>query len=172
MIKYDQTKTCSKCGFTEKRQIDKKIAAFETTREWNSPCIKCKTTSFKSASVAIPPPDSELLKIWAESTDLMFLDQDEDILLAEPENFDLLASFVQDASIELSKREILLSAICVLLHDNTPEDEDDKEEYDLALAAKVKKFLISNKSLFDDLDKFYIMEYIKKVVYPQIGLTL
>lgn len=170
MDNYEQTRTCLKCGFTERRQIDKKIAAFETTREWASPCTKCKNSSFKSSSVAIPPPDSELLKIWAESKDLMFLDQDEDILLAEPESFELLARFVQDASLSPSKREILLSAICILLHDNTPEDEDDTEEYDFEVAENVKNFLISNKSLFETLDKFYIQDYIKEIVFPKIGI--
>jgi predicted nucleic-acid-binding Zn-ribbon protein len=170
MSSYEQTKTCSKCGFTERRQIDKYIAAFESTREWTSPCTQCKSTSFKSSSGTIPLPDTDLLKIWSESNDLMFLDQDEDILLAEADNFNLLSRFVQDVSFKPSKREILLSAICVLLYDNTPEVSSETEECDLAIAEKVRKFLISNKSLFDELDTNYIDDYIKKVVYPQIGI--
>jgi predicted nucleic-acid-binding Zn-ribbon protein len=169
-MKFEQTKTCSKCGFSESLLIDKKLAAFEKTRVWESHCVKCNNTSFKSSSVAIPPPDFELLKIWSESKELMFLSQDEDILLSEPENYDLLIKFVRNESIPSNKREILLSAICVILFDNTPEDESDTDEYDINLADKVRSFLINNKSLFDDLDKFYIGDYIKKVVYPQIGI--
>ena len=167
---YLQTRTCSNCKKTESRNIDKKTAAFESTRKWKTPCPHCNCNSFESSSDQTPPIDEELLKIWTQSNNLYFLDQDEDIIIAEPENFELFKKYVKDKSIHVKKRGILLSAICIILFDNTPEDENDLEKYDLTIAVKVREFLINNKVLFNEIDNINIMEYIRKVVYPQIEM--
>ena len=165
---YKQTRKCSNCGFREERCIEKTKAAFESERLWNSPCIKCKRRSHSARSCIIPEPDTELLSIWAKSKQLRFLDQDEDIFLGQPDIFDLLVEFVQNETIPKNKRRIILSALCVILHDNSPLSQNDKESLNLDIAQKAKNFLSSKKWLFDQLGEKYISKYIRDVVFKII----
>ena len=170
MNKYKQIRTCSNCGFTEERFIEKTKAAFESERKWKSPCVKCKHVSFKSGSCITPEPDAELLSIWAKSNKLRFIDQDEDLILGQPKYFDLLVEFIQNETVRKGrkgKKRILLSAIRIILHNISPKSKLDKEPDNLDTAEKIKNFLALNKWLFDQLGKKHIPKYLQDIEFKE-----
>ena len=85
-------------------RTDKTIAAVETTGAWISPCLPCAMTSLASASVAVPPPESAVLKIGAESAELPFLDQNEVLLFAEPEYMGRYARLLKTPRLDRIKK--------------------------------------------------------------------
>lgn len=170
--RYWQYRTCKSCGFEEQRQNDKFVAAFESTRKWDTDCPNCGEKDVDRAGWAIPGLDDELLHLWGQDESLSFSDQDEDILLANEDNIELLLEGIESSNLLLSKRSILLAALCVLIYDHTPIDEEDDPEMKLELSAKLISELKSRIHLFHELDTVYISDYIKEVVYPRLGLSL
>ena len=120
-------------------------------------------------ATSTPAINHELLDEWSREPKLSFSRQDEDLLLADRETLPLLLTFVQRRDILASKRSILLSALCVLIFDNTPDPDDPHAEGDFELAATVAEFLSRNSWLFSEINDDYIYDYIKAEVYPQIG---
>lgn len=117
----------------------------------------------------MPPLDEDVLQAWATNADLTILQQDEDLMLADAETLPLLKQFVQRNDILPAKRSVLLSALCVLVYDNIP-DEDDPALGDEKLLNDVTQFLVHNVQLFQTIDDGYIHDYVKTAVYPRIGL--
>ena len=111
----------------------------------------------------------ELLERWIHDPDLSVLSQDEDLILGTGENLELLEEFLQRRDALAGKRVIILSAICVILYDNSPSVDDRKDSGDLALAARATKVLRQNLAAFDEINEDFICDYIKEVVYPIIG---
>jgi len=68
-------------------------------------------------SMPMPNLDLEIMEAWIADDDLNLMDQDEDIILASKENLELLKAFVVRDDATLEKRSMLLSALCVLVHD-------------------------------------------------------
>ena len=167
---YNQFKECASCGFEDKREIGLEIAAFEETRIWNNPCPKCGCLEIRSSAMHIPEPNRELMAIWSTDLNLSFYEQDEDICLASEENFKLLLEFLDASSTLLPKKSILLAALCILIYDNIPDDHHHAMNSEIANIASFE--LKKRIGLFVELDTDMIMEYIKKVVYPKIGLPL
>jgi len=166
-----QFKVCNSCGFEDTRDNSKLAAAFESTREWKDACPKCGSTEIKRAGWAQPELDEEQLLIWGKDESLSFSPQDEDILLAENENMNLLFKHVDNQSLLISKRSTILAALCVLLYDNTPDEESDAD-IDIKLGNSVLLGLKERIELFKILNTIYISDYIKKLVYPRLGLPL
>lgn len=167
---YNQYKECASCGFEDKREIGVEIAAFEETRVWNTPCPKCGSLEVRSSAMHIPEPNRELMEIWSTDLKLTFYEQDEDICLASKDNFKLLLEFLDKSSTLLPKKSILLSALCILIYDNLPDGEDPDKNNKIAAitSAELKKRI----ALFVELDTDIIMDYVKKAVFPKVGLPL
>lgn len=113
--------------------------------------------------------DKEVLLEWATHADLTILQQDEDLMLADVESLPLLKQFVHRSDILPGKLSILLSALCVLVYDNIPH-EDDPAASNETLLKDVTRFLVDNVQLFQSIDDSYIHNYVKGAVYPRIGL--
>lgn len=111
----------------------------------------------------------ELFERWIHDSDLTVLSQDEDLILGTGENLDLLEEFLKRNDAVSGKREVLLSAICVVLYDNSLDVDDSDDLRSPELAAKAKEILKRNINAFDELNEEYICDYIKEVVYPVIG---
>ncbi|WP_041324065.1 hypothetical protein [Saccharophagus degradans] len=170
--KYWQYRTCKNCGFEEQRENEKLVAAFESTRKWESMCPNCGVKNVERAGWAIPDLDSELLRVWGKDESLQFDQQDEDILLAEEDNIELLLNGVDSKELLHSKRSTLLAALCVLVYDHTPEGDEEDPDVKPEISAKVTAELKDRMHLFNELDTVYISEYIKEVVYPRLGIPL
>lgn len=169
---YSQYKTCSSCEHEDQRKIPAEIAAFEELRVWNDACPKCGGKETINSGVALPDPTRELMNIWANSESLSFYDQDEDICLAEEGNIELLLEFLDSSATLPSKRSILLATLCVLIHDNVPEDEEYDPDINTAIAHRVGEELKNRIGLFVELDTSLIMGYVKEIAFPQIGVPL
>lgn len=111
----------------------------------------------------------ELFEQWIHDSDLTVLSQDEDLIIGTGDNLGLLEEFLQRRDVVPGKREVLLSAICVVLYDNFPDDDDHDGSRDPEFAAKAAEILKRNMGAFDEIDEDYIADYIKEVVYPLIG---
>jgi predicted nucleic-acid-binding Zn-ribbon protein len=119
--KYEQTRSCAKCGYEETRFLDELTAAFEETRAWSEPCSKCGSTDFSGGSNALPPLSSKQLEIWAINDELHFSQQDEDLILATPSNLELLLEFLDSPSTHIWQRRTLASALYILWYDAYPQ---------------------------------------------------
>jgi hypothetical protein len=117
----------------------------------------------------MPDMNRELFELWIHDPDLTVLSQDEDLMIGTGDNLGLLEEFLQRRDIVQGKREVLLSAICVVLHDNLPDADDPDGSRDPEFAAKAAEILKRNMGAFDEINEDYICDYIKEVVYPVIG---
>ncbi|MBD5779851.1 hypothetical protein IEN85_10155 [Pelagicoccus sp. NFK12] len=165
---HSQYKTCKACGHTDERAISELDAAFEERRIWSDPCSKCGSKDISSSGSSMPSVNRAVLEEWSRNDELMILSQDEDLILGEGENLPLLEEFLRKETTLPSKKVTLLSAICVVVYDNTPDEDDDKEIND-EFARNAIDVLVRNESIFAELDDTYICDYIKDVVYPKIG---
>lgn len=94
-----------------------------------------------------------------------FFDQDEELIIAEKEYIDLIFHFIDLENTIPNKKGILFSALCVLIYDM----HEGIIEKDKHLKDKIKDFLSSRSSLIDEFD-FLISDYIKKIVYLELGI--
>lgn len=117
----------------------------------------------------MPEMNRELFELWILNPNLTILSQDEDLMLASGENLALLEEFLQRHDAAPGKRDTLLSAICVVLYDNTPDDDNPDGSFNIDYADKATEILKRNMQAFDEIDEIYISDYIKEVVYPLIG---
>lgn len=128
MKTYTLTRTC-KCGDIQEFEHTKVEMAFKLfgNRYYKIPCPKCGDTAFDSIGYETPEMDDELFQIWSENEAYQFLEQDEDLLLAEMENLQRLLGAFDDENFPKNKKTIVANALCTLLFDNTPlsENEDD-----------------------------------------------
>jgi hypothetical protein len=164
---YQYNKTC-KCGNTNSIEVSKRESAFELKDSfvYGLECEKCGNKGFSSISSNKPKIDEELLKEWAENTDLYFSSQDEDLLLAqEYDNIDLYLKFIDKESIDIGKRNTLIEALCVMIYDNADENEKEKMEIVKKVSSELKKRI----EIVKQADS-WIMDYIKEVSFPIIGI--
>jgi hypothetical protein len=111
----------------------------------------------------------ELFEIWFHNSDLSVMSQDEDLIIGEESNLEFLEEFLQRDDGAKGKRDILLSAICVILFDNIFDPDDPNDDSNSDFAVKAELVLKRNIELFDQLNEDYIPDYIKDKVYPLIG---
>jgi len=112
--------------------------------------------------------------MWGNDRELRFLDQDEELMLAEFEYLPMLLNAIDDSSYMGAKIDILIEAICILLYDNTSGSEEysDSENVDRErIARQIRQELIKRKQIIIE-SQAYMRDYVKEVVYPQIGIEV
>ncbi|MDP1817384.1 MAG: hypothetical protein Q8K92_23200 [Leadbetterella sp.] len=165
---YKITSECSQCGHQEEIEVSKREAAFElvdVNTILGQSCKKCSSTKF-STSYQRPDLDSELLKEWATSQELFLMPQDEELLLADGNYVNAILNILDTVSIPDQKRNLLMAALCVIVYDNSIDDNSQQDN-------ELKKRVINELNLRQDKLKLaddWIMDYIKDVVYPQLDL--
>ena len=168
---YHQSRTCKECDLEESRELPPLVAAFEERRRWVDPCMRCGSTRFSSSTAELPPLDVDIMEEWVLDEQLCIMDQDEEIIMADPSSFDLLTRYVQRRDIPRRKRTVLFSALCVLVYDRTPRGDDPPAELGDQTASSAIQFLKENRWLFQEINDGYISGYIKSFVYPLIGMS-
>ena len=160
-MKYSLIKTC-KCGNDYEVSLTKKEAAFDLYNKtiWNSRCSKCGSTECLSIGLDKPDFDKELMLEWGNNHDLHFSEQDEDLMLADEKNIDLILDIIDNHSILNEKRNILIEALCVIIYDN-PSNNRVTNNVIKELKQRKEMVLLAECS---------ILNYIKKEVFPKIGL--
>lgn len=103
---------------------------------------------------------------WVADKDFYFLGQDEEIWLANGEDIDDILTMIDQCTLPKNKQNILVEALCVIVFDNTPEED---EKIDNELRERVIMELNKRMDKLEIADKV-IMPYIKKVVYPQLDI--
>ena len=167
--KYTIERICSNCGNKERINVSKRDAAFELVNineVLEQKCKKCSATTF-STTYERPDLDFELLKEWATNDDLYLMSQDEEMLLADKKYLENILGILDNISIPDQKRNLLMDALCVVVYDNSVEDNSDKDE---KLKKRVIGELNKRKEKLKQADD-WIMGYIKEVVYPQLELN-
>jgi len=131
IMKYNVERECRDCKNTDLYPFSKTAIAFklyDETKIWQNNCTKCGSinSSFVSYENLF---DKELLDIWGYDTALHFIDQDEEIILAEMDNLVSILQAIDEAKYPKSKISVLVQTICILLYDNViAEEEYTKEE--------------------------------------------
>lgn len=180
--KFVIRRTCKNCQNIDELEITEREAAFEEIRSqkelnWNTPCKKCNSTSCTSLSYPfVNYYKKEIFEEWKYNEKLHFYCQDEDIILADIDNLDNILEGIDNEKTLFCKKSILLETLCVLLYDNTfySDEFNMDEEADRKLNAEIlRPELIKRKDKIEKLgiDLGYISDYIKEVVFPQIGIN-
>ncbi|PVD49338.1 hypothetical protein DC498_25565 [Terrimonas sp.] len=163
---YKIERTCTVCHHVEKLFVTKREAAFELfdiDKTLGQKCSNCSSTTFTTAYER-PNLDLDLLKEWAINSDLYLMPQDEELLLADEQYLDMILQVLDNITIPDHKRDLLMDALCVIVYDNTNEDNSQRDD-------QLKKRVIGELNKRQDklrLADDWIMDYIKDVVYPQL----
>jgi hypothetical protein len=170
MEEYQVSRTCADCGFEIKAQLTKREAAFQlfdTKQLFGSSCPKCGRSMF-SGSLDKPIIDSELISEWGQNEKLYF-SQDEELILGDGEYFELIIEALNNPQIILRKKYVLLDALCVIVFDETVE-RGNSWTPDIQLRQRAIRELNKRRDLLIQ-DGDWIMDYIQKVVYPQLDMN-
>ncbi|MCR9174099.1 MAG: hypothetical protein NXI10_16480 [bacterium] len=174
-MEYKLKRVCKDCKNVDSYDLSKLEAAFklyDSSFYWNTECNVCGSPNCESLILNHPKLDKQLLDVWGNDPELFLMEQDEELFLAEDEYFDMLIEAIDNSEYPKEKLNVLIEAICVLLYDNTiaPHEYSKKENKDRKLIAdKVRPELIKRKERIREAGDA-VMDYIKVVVYPQIGL--
>lgn len=137
-------------------------------------CSRCGSTAWAGTSIEQPPLDRELLDEWGSDPGLSFLDQDEEIVLADPSNLELLVEAIDHERYLSAKTRILVEALCVMLYDHSyPSDEFSPDELRQrsVFADRMRPLLRARSHMLQKTGAF-VMDYVAEVVFPQIGIAL
>lgn len=166
---YKIQRTCTICGLAQPIFVTKREAAFELFdmhKIHRQNCTKCLSTSF-STVYEKPDLDFDLLKEWATNPDLYLMKQDEELLLADKRYLDMILEILDTMPLPDHKRNLLMDALCVIVYDNSNNKNPQQDE-------QLKKRVITELNKRQDKLKLadnWIMDYIKRVVYPQLDFN-
>lgn len=164
--KYKIDRVCNKCGESNQIFVSKREAIFELYDLdvlFGNRCNNCSSDKF---IIHHNPPelDLDILKEWATNEDFYLMPQDEDLLLADKKYYKLVLQILDTISLSEYKQNVLLESLCVIVYDNSSEDNEDKD-------FKLKHLIVDELNKRIDLllkaDK-WIGIYIKDIVYPQL----
>lgn len=161
---YRQTRHCAKCGHVDRRDLSEIKAAFEESRAWKEPCPSCGSFSFKAGSCQMPNLSAQQLAIWGGNDDLYFLEQDEDLILAVPENIELLLQGFDSEAILTSKRKVLLSALLILIFDHHEHSRNKPE-----IVQQVLEGLRARRDRVTEVGTQHVPGYIRKRAGPLLA---
>ncbi|WP_291141898.1 hypothetical protein [Flavobacterium sp. UBA7680] len=174
-MKYQLIRTCKDCKNEDIFEFTKVQTAFELYDSkliWDKKCSKCTSTNCCSLKRPYVKLDKEILDIWGNDEKLYLNSQDEEIILAEMHYLDITLTAINEDKYLKRKINILLESICILLYDNSvicndfSEEENQKREENAKI---IRPELIKMKAKIKESEE-HIMEYIKVVVFPQIGI--
>ncbi len=178
--KYKNNRSCGTCGYSESRFLSEMAAAFDQTRQWDSPCPQCGNKKWESLYWEVPDLNPGLMEKWSRDEGLCFMCQEEETSLAEKENLPLLVKYLDSDRTLNSKRKRLFEALCVLLYDNIPienrsahKNNPEKNKADQTLAGEVKGILLNRLDFFPEIKhELYLEDHIKEAVYPELNLPI
>lgn len=164
-MKYQYQRTC-KCGNVDSIEVTRREAAFGLKEKeiWYQPCSKCGRKDFAFLSHPQTEFDMDLLLEWGNNADYYFMEQDEELLLAEEHYIDMILDVLDNHQILYKKRKVLIEVLCVIIYDNTISDDGNQHIID-RVAEELKN---RKQEVLNAQDS--IMDYIKEVAFPVIGI--
>ncbi|MDM1298328.1 hypothetical protein HXZ94_07410 [Empedobacter falsenii] len=163
--------TCKDCFHEEKIAITKIEAAFDlydSKALWEKPCLSCSSVAKQSMTYSKSKLDKELMELWLKNDNYHFLEQDEELLLAEIENLELILFALDHENISENRELTLVETLCVLIYDNHANEEELSEDDKVKRKRNLEKVLpevIKRKHLIEK-HKDDILDYLYKVVEP------
>ena len=111
---------------------------------------------------------------WGYDPRETFLNQDEELFLAEYEFLPLLLEAIDAGVYRRPKLDVLIEAICILHYDYTVVYEEYEETEQARqkrehTANRIRAALLQRKAIIKDREHV-ISDYIKAIVFPQLGL--
>lgn len=176
-MKYYFEAICDNCSNKVKYPLLKLEAAFQSRIDEklsNYRCSNCGFTRYRYCKIITPSLDREILDVWASdpTQTLFFMEQDEELLLADEKYFYLILDVIDHSRYPKEKIDILIESICILLYDNTVSSNDFSEEENQKrkiIADSIRPELTKRKERILQAGDA-VMEYIQEIVYPQIGI--
>ena len=174
-MKYQIIRTCKNCKNEDVFEFTKIQIAFElydSNEIWKGKCQKCQSQNFSSLQNPYLELDKEILDVWGNDEKLFLNPQDEEIILAEMHHLELILNSINEKTYLKRKIDVLLESLCVLLYDNTVICEEYSEIENQEREKNAKIILPNLIKLKTEIKKSeeHIMEYIKEVVFHQIGI--
>jgi len=145
---YPYSWTCKRCTHQNSFERTKYQAAFEH-RPKIPPCIQCGGTKYSAASVSMPDIDLELLEMWAASDDLQFLEQDEDLIMADTP-LPIFKAFLGNKPDDKMREGLLIWMSVLKLYEDDFERPEDRNW--------CIQFLLQRRDQWGNLDRDYIWE--------------
>lgn len=164
-MKYEYQRDC-KCGNVDSIEVTRKEAAFALKEKeiLNQECSKCGSKDFISVSCPQLDLEIDLLVEWGSNPDYFFMEQDEELLLAEEKYVDMILEVLDSYQILNKKRNVLIEALCVIIYDNSSSDDGNQDLID-RVANELRKRKMDVLNAQD-----WIMDYIKEVSFPVVGI--
>lgn len=165
-FKHRGTKKCARCGSVNYFNLTELESAFSSESDkfiLKATCLKCGETEYGSMS----SPSSgfisdEMFNYWGINNDVCVSPQDEEIILAvENQDIDRYLQGLENNLFLPEKRHRLMQALCVMLYDNYSSKGDQ---------AVVDRLVTELRSRIDLVKVSNPSDYIKKVVYPLLGI--
>ncbi|KAA5533425.1 hypothetical protein F0919_12855 [Taibaiella lutea] len=168
--KYYVTKRCKKCENQDRFYLTKKEKAFELfdlSRIRDTPCTNCYSKEYLSIGGDLIELDKELFLEWAFDLNLQFMEQDEDLLIAEKKYIDIILDLIDNYEILNEKKIVLIEALCTIVYDNLKNQENKgRLERQMLIDNVVYELRKRREQVFDV--RASIFGYIKDVVFPLI----
>lgn len=170
---YEISRNCAICGQRDVVFVTKIEAAFDLKHAeiQNQACSRCGATKSNGMSREIPPLDKELLDIWAQHDDYYFLEQDEDLLLADNENLDLILEAIDQNVYSKGHMALLVDILLLIIYQNITPDgalgkaaKMQREFYEQALVKAIKRKEVIQQ--FNHSPE----NYVAAAVYPRLGI--
>ena len=137
----------------------------------NITCSKCDCKEFNGWGYSMCELDKELFIEWANNPNLFFLEQDEELIIAEEKYIDYILHILDNNIGTKDKAHILIHALCVLIYDYSVDHcRDYTQEEATRIIERVKTELLKRKNLLNEAE-YWIPEYVKAVVFPVIDRT-
>lgn len=176
-MEYSLERLCKDCKNVDSIELTKIEAAFDLfsfNEIWNRHCSKCDSKNCSSVTHPQKLVDQELLDTWGYDLKLFFMEQDEEVILAEMQYFTMFLKAIDDSKYLERKINILIESICVLLYDNVISSEEYTEAEN---NQREKNKNIILPELIERKERvfkasLYIFDYIKNETFPMIGLKI
>lgn len=165
---YPQTRVCGACGFSDQRTLDEMQAAFEETRAWTEPCVRCGSSKFRSESCAMPDLSERQLEYWAERESVCFLSEDEDIILAQADKLELLLACFDSGRTLMARKRVLLAALFCIVYDELRVPTRRRQ----AIIDRIVHALRARRVALEEVGVRHIARYIYRPVAPLLADVL
>jgi hypothetical protein len=146
--------TCKDCGHENSIERSKHEAAFDHSPKLG-PCAHCSGTEYTSAGFDIPEIDEELLEVWFADPTLFFLEQDEDLIIADTD-LEVLKGFLEKSSSKVERAKSLGPILAVKLYDINFSNLEQRQW--------CVNWLVHNKDKWINSTNGYILKDIKPLL--------
>ncbi|MFP9113382.1 hypothetical protein ACLI1A_05535 [Flavobacterium sp. RHBU_3] len=168
------TKYCANCAQNIHLEVNDTATTFSDYENLIAlPCNNCNMNVFNHIDLNTIKIDKQILDVWGKHPNLYFFEQDEEIILADEANIALFIDAIDNSNYLQFKKEILLTALCVLFYDNRVKDDgytEEENEVRKGIALNILPYLKLKKGMIHKLPDWLLLDYIKDVLFLEIKI--